>query len=316
MRWDVYGGDGYFRPYVSVAERKAFGRHELARVLKKSRRTAEPVVLTGRRHVATTFWGKAWCENLERYADFANRLPRGRTYVRNGSVLDLAVGRGTVQAYVAGTELYTVTIGIAPLARARWRRVVGRCTGRIGSLVGLLRGELSDDVLAVLCDASDGLFPEPREISLDCSCPDWADVCKHVAAVLYGVGARLDQKPELFFVLRQVDQGELISSATSGAVSRPRPGKAKQLAADKLADVFGIDIVDEPPAIPPSGGRPVSPTRPGSRRRRPGPSRRPPARENRPRRRSPETGARREADPPRGATAASGRRSDGQPRPV
>ena len=244
-----YGDVGYFRPYVSVAKKKALGARELAKLMKKAKRAPEPVVLAGgRRQVATTFWGKAWCENLERYADFANRLPRGRTYVRNGSVLDLAVGRGQVVAYVAGSELYTVTVAIAPLAKARWKRVVSRCTGRIGSLVGLLRGELSADVLAVLCDAKEGLFPEPREISLDCSCPDWAGVCKHVAAVLYGVGSRLDTRPELFFVLRQVDQTELISSATSGAVSRrPRKGGAKQLAAGKLADVFGIDIVDEAP---------------------------------------------------------------------
>jgi uncharacterized Zn finger protein len=245
----LYGFDGYFRPYVSVAERKAHGARELARLMKKARRAPEPVVLTtGRRHVATTFWGRAWCDNLECYADFVNRLPRGRAYVRNGSVLDLAIAKGKVEAYVAGSELYTVKVGIAPLARTRWRRVVKRCTGRIGSLVGLLRGDLSDDVLKVLCDAKDGLFPEPREISLDCSCPDQAEVCKHVAAVLYGVGSRLDQKPELFFVLRQVDQGELIGSATSGAASRRSRGAAKQLAADKLADVFGIDLVDEPVA--------------------------------------------------------------------
>ena len=245
MDWN----DGYFRPYLSVAERKAAGAQALATLLRKARRAAEPVVLArGRRPVATTFWGKAWCENLERYADFANRLPRGRTYVRNGSVLDLVIDRGKVQAYVAGSELYTVTIGIAPLPRARWKRVVGRCTGRIGSLVGLLRGELSDDVLGVLCDGREGLFPEPREISLDCSCPDWAGVCKHVAAVLYGVGSRLDTRPELFFVLRQVDQTELITSATAGAGARARGGGAKQLAADRLADVFGIDLVDEPEA--------------------------------------------------------------------
>ena len=248
MAW--YGnGFQYFRPYVSVAEKRALSAGTLAKLVKKTKRTPEPVVLTsGRRQVATTFWGKAWCENLERYADFANRLPRGRTYVRNGSVLDLSIRTGKIEAYVAGSELYTVTIGIAPLAKTRWRRVVSRCTGRIGSLVGLLRGELSADVLNVLCDRKEGLFPEPREISLDCSCPDWADVCKHVAAVLYGVGSRLDQKPELFFVLRQVDQGELISSATTGAVSRPRKGTAKRLADGKLADVFGIDLVDEPAA--------------------------------------------------------------------
>ena len=247
MAWYDYAGD--FRPYVSVAEKKANAARELAKLTKKTKRTPEPVLVTHRkRQITSTFWGTAWCQNLERYSDFANRLPRGRTYVRNGSVVDLAIARGKVHAYVAGSELYTVEIEIAPMAKARWRKVVGRCTGRIGSLVGLLRGELSADVLAVLSDARDGLFPEPKEISLDCSCPDWAGVCKHVAAVLYGVGTRLDEKPELFFVLRQVDQTELLSAATSGVVSRSPAGGAKRVAADKLADVFGIDIVDEPVA--------------------------------------------------------------------
>jgi uncharacterized Zn finger protein len=245
MAWYDYAGD--FRPYVSVAEKKAIAARALARLTRGTRRLPEPVLLTHRRRqITTTFWGTAWCRNLERYADFANRLPRGRTYVRNGSVVDLAIARGEVRAYVAGSELYTVRVGITPMAKARWRRVVSRCTGRIGSLVGLLRGELSADVLTVLSDAEEGLFPEPREISLECSCPDWAEVCKHVAAVLYGVGTRLDEKPELFFVLRQVDQAELLGSAT-GALSPSRAVGGKRVAADKLADVFGIDIVDEPP---------------------------------------------------------------------
>src|SRR2546426_98764 len=157
---------------MSTAQKKAHGALALAKLLKKSKRTAEPVVIAHRkRQSATTFWGKAWSDNLERYADLANRLPRGRAYLRNGSVLDLSIAGGQVEAYVAGSELYRVTIGIAPLAKMRWRRVITRCTGRIGSLVGLLRGELSDDVLAVLTHAKDGLFPEPREMTLDCSCP-------------------------------------------------------------------------------------------------------------------------------------------------
>lgn len=250
MAWYSYGGWD-FPPYVSVAEKKARAVKALAKLTKKSGRKPEPVVLDHRkRQIATTFWGKAWCDNLERYADFANRLPRGRSYVRNGSVVDLAIARGKVEARVAGSHLYTVEIGIAPMAKPRWRQVVARCTGKIASLVGLLRGELSADVMTVLVDGKQGLFPAPREISMECSCPDWAGVCKHVAAVLYGVGTRLDQKPELFFVLRQVDQAELLSSATSGAVSRGRAGAGagggKRIAAHKLADVFGIDIVDEP----------------------------------------------------------------------
>ena len=253
MAWYGYGGWD-FRPYVSVAEKKARAARALARLTKKNGRTPEPIVLVHRkRQIATTFWGKAWCDNLEHYADFANRLPRWRTYVRNGSVVDLAIAKGKVEARVAGSELYTVKVGIAPMVKARWRRVVTRCTGKIASLVGLLRGELSADVMAVLADAKEGLFPAPREITLECSCPDWAGLCKHVAAVLYGVGTRLDEKPELFFVLRQVDQTELLSSATSGAVSRTHAGGGKRIAADKLAVVFGIDIVDEPSV--PGGGK-------------------------------------------------------------
>jgi uncharacterized Zn finger protein len=220
---------------------------KLGKLLKKSKRTAEPVVLTHRkREITTTFWGKAWNENLERYADLANRLPRGRTYLRNGSVLDLVIVAGRVEAYVAGSELYRVTIDIAPVARARWRRVVTRCTGRIGSLVGLLRGELSGDVLAALTDVKDGLFPEPRELSLACSCPDSAEVCKHVAAVLYGVGIRLDARPELFFTLRQADQAELLSSATAGTVARGSRASGKRIAEDRLAAVFGIELEEAP----------------------------------------------------------------------
>src|SRR5713226_359278 len=138
MAW--YGDNGYFRPYVSVWEKKTFGARELAKLLKKSKRTPEPVLLTsGRRHVATTFWGKAWCENLERYADFANRLPRGRTYVRNGSVLDLAIGKGKVEAYVAGSEIYRVTIKVVPVSKARWDSMCKDCAGAIDSLIELLQ---------------------------------------------------------------------------------------------------------------------------------------------------------------------------------
>jgi len=265
MAWDGDDDWSYYPPYMSVAEKKAQGARALAKLLKKSKRTAEPVEIAHRkRQLTTTFWGKAWADNLERYADLANRLPRGRAYLRNGSVLDLAIAGGRVEAYVAGSELYRVTIAIAPMAKTRWRRIVTRCTGRIGSLVGLLRGELSDEVLAVLTHARDGLFPEPREMTLDCSCPDRAGVCKHLAAVLYGVGIRLDARPQLFFVLRRVDQAELLSSATAGAVSRARPVAGKRIADDRLSAVFGIELEDAPAA---GALRAGGPSRRGGRRR-------------------------------------------------
>jgi uncharacterized Zn finger protein len=260
------GGDWqYYPPYVSVAEKKADGARELAKLLKKARRAAEPVTITHRkRKLCTTFWGTAWSDNLQRYADLASRLPRGRAYLRNGSVLDMVITGGRIEAHVAGSELYRVTIGIAPLAKTAWRRVVTRCTGKIASLVGLLRGELSDDVLTVLTHAKDGLFPEPREMTLDCSCPDSAQVCKHIAAVLYGVGVRLDARPELFFVLRQVDQAELLTSATADAVTRGRPVAGKRIAADRLGSVFGIELEEPPPARAPRKAAQRKPT--GKRR--------------------------------------------------
>ena len=271
MAWNGDGGWDYYPPYVSVADKRAQGARALAKLLEKSKRAAEPVVLAHRRRqLAATFWGQAWADNLRRYADLANRLERGRTYLRNGAVLDLAIGPGRLEAYVVGTELYRVAIEIMPLATARWRRVVTRCTGRIGSLVGLLRGELSADVLAVLTDARDGLFPEPRELALDCSCPDAAEVCKHVAAVLYGVAIRLDARPELFFVLRRVDQAELIGSATAGAIARGRPAAGKRIAADRLSSVFGIELDDG--ARDARSSRPATPrSARSSARRRPVP---------------------------------------------
>jgi uncharacterized Zn finger protein len=262
--------DWDFRPYVTVAERRASAARELAKLAKKRGRKPEPIPAQSRRALVTTFWGQAWCQNLERYADFTNRLPRGRTYARNGSVVDLLIARGRVEAHVVGSELYTVTIDITPMAKPGWRRVVGRCTGKIGSLVALLRGELSADVMAVVAGSKDGLFPAPREMVFDCSCPDHADMCKHVAAVLYGVGVRLDEKPALFFTLRDVDEAELLGSATAVALPRTRKDGAKQIAADRLADVFGIDLETDRTL----GSRPATSRRsrstsstPGTRRR-------------------------------------------------
>ena len=247
------GGYGDFPAYVPVAKRLANGRRELQKLAKKRGRPLAPVQIEGK-HIATSFWGKAWCQQLEAHSDFASRLPRGRTYVRNGSVLDLHIEKGKIEAHVAGTELYSVTIALSRLAAPRWKNIIASCAGRIGSLIGLLRGELSGDVLSVLTDVKAGLFPAPSEIELDCSCPDGAYMCKHVAAVLYGVGARLDLAPELFFVLRQVDQAELLAGASGAsvlaAVGVGKEGSAgkKRIAASAVASVFGIEL-DEAQAI-------------------------------------------------------------------
>jgi uncharacterized Zn finger protein len=204
--------------------------------------TLQPVCIEGRL-IARTFWGKAWCDHLEGFSDFENRLPRGRTYVRNGSVCHLEILRGEVRARVSGSQLYTVTIDIKPLSGAAWTRIKERCTGRIASILDLLQGSLSSGVMAVVTDRKEGLFPKPREIVMKCSCPDWAVMCKHVAAVLYGVGARLDERPELLFLLRGVNHEELIAAKAEAAVQAVlKGGKRRRIAEGDLEEVFGVDF--------------------------------------------------------------------------
>ena len=229
-----------WRPYTPVAKRRARALMEIAR-LRKSGRELAPIA-TEDRKIARTFWGSAWCDNLEAYSDYANRLPRGRTYVRNGSVIDLQIAGGRIEALVSGSEFYEVTLGIRPLAVRKWKRIRSQCAGRIDSLVELLQGRLSDAVMDVVTRPREGLFPAPREISLSCSCPDWATMCKHVAAVLYGVGARLDHAPELLFALRGVDPAELVADAVGRAGTKRKPGRGRVLAEDDLSAVFGVDI--------------------------------------------------------------------------
>jgi uncharacterized Zn finger protein len=209
---------------------------------RKSGQTVSPVVIEGRT-IAKSFWGKAWCENLERYSDFANRLPRGRTYVRNGSVIDLKIAPGKIDALVSGSDLYEVTVKLAPVAKKRWKAICTDCAGAIDSLVELLQGRLSASVMERICRQTTGLFPSPKEISLSCSCPDWAGMCKHVAAVLYGIGARFDHQPELLFLLNQLDENELIAHAGKAApLSGRTPAAKRVLGGEDLADLFGLDM--------------------------------------------------------------------------
>jgi uncharacterized Zn finger protein len=225
--------------YVSAAERRRKAARAVERFAKKG---VSPVVLEGRT-IARTFWGKSWCTNLERYSDFSNRLPRGRTYVRSGSVVDLQLARGMVNARVSGTRLYTVRVEIAPVLGPRWTALCGSCAGGIDSLVELLQGHLSKAVMERICAQKTGLFPSPAEIRFTCSCPDWAAMCKHVAAVLYGVGARLDERPELLFELRGVDAADLIARAGRDlSLARARPKAGRVLAEEGLSEMFGIDL--------------------------------------------------------------------------
>jgi uncharacterized Zn finger protein len=252
--------DGEYPGYVSAAER----RRRIAAALRELERrgvTPAPVTVEGRQ-IATTFWGRAWCDHVEGLADLATRLPRGRSYVRGGAVVDLRIEPGAVRARVCGTELYEATVRIARLPRARWAAVRRASTGRIANLVDLLSGTLPDAVLQVLCDRESGLFPGSGEIALECTCPDDARLCKHLAAVLYGIGARLDRAPELLFVLRGVDAAELVAAA-GAAASRVASGESA-LPRERLGEIFGIEL--EPAGGEARPGAPVAAS--GGRRRR------------------------------------------------
>lgn len=240
-------GWGWFRPYVSVAERRRLAQAEAAKMTAKGQKLS-PVMIQGRA-IAQTFWGKAWCSNLESYSDYENRLPRGRSYVRNGSVLDLKIASSHITAIVQGSSLYHQTIQISSLTKANWNQIKTDCSGKIDSVIELLQGKLSDSVMQIITKKEHGLFPKPSEIKLECSCPDWADMCKHIAAVLYGVGARLDEKPDLFFTLRGVDHMELLDDAGKAGdlTQKTIDKKSKTIQEKDLAQVFGIELAESTP---------------------------------------------------------------------
>jgi uncharacterized Zn finger protein len=233
----------YFRwkPYIPAAARRQAAERTVAKMVRKGQ--ALSPVTASRGAIAKSFWGKAWCQNLERYSDYSNRLPRGRTYLRNGSVIDLTIGPGEVTAQVMGSSLYRITVSISEVAGAHWQAIARDCARSIDTLVELLQGQLSTSVMERITRPGTGLFPSPTEISFRCSCPDSAAMCKHVAATLYGIGARLDSAPELLFGLRKVDAKELIARAGEGGTPVQKlPGAGRILDSSKLADVFGIDF--------------------------------------------------------------------------
>ena len=235
----------WYPRYVPVGVRRARALRERLSLRARGVEVL-PVEIRGRT-IARSFWGRRWCEHLESFSDFANRLPRGRTYVRNGAVYHLAIAAGGIEARVAGSDLYRVAVRIRRLERPAWKAIKAACAGQIGSVLELLQGRLSDHVMEVVTDRDTGLFPKPGQMELACDCPDWATMCKHVAAVLYGVGSRLDDSPELLFRLRGVDEAELIAAdltLPAGAAS------ADTLADGDLGSIFGIDLdaEDEAPA--------------------------------------------------------------------
>ena len=240
-RYDDY--DEYPR-YIPVAERRAKAVKKMAK-LRKQGYEIQPIESFRGNKIAKSFWGHAWCRHLETYSDYESRLPRGRTYVRNGSVCHLEIKSGSIEAFVSGSELYKIKINIDKLPAAKWTALKKSCAGKIGSLLELLQGKLSDEVMTIVTDGNAGLFPSPKEIRLDCNCPDYADLCKHLASVLYGVGVRLDEQPELLFLLRGVDQNELIETNLSETFDTSKPSKRRRIATTDLSNIFGVDVSAE-----------------------------------------------------------------------
>jgi uncharacterized Zn finger protein len=227
--------------YQDVAEAKERVQREIAKRKKKGERFDALLPQTTGKKLCTTFWGQAWCRNLETYQEYESRLPRGRSYFRQGNVYNLVIESEKVTAVVAGSELYDTKVFIQPLKPSKWQEIVEKCEGQVGSMLDLIAGKLGDGVMSVLSDAEDGLFPKPKEIRFNCSCPDHADMCKHVSAVLYAVGVLLDGQPELLFKLRGVDGEDLLTKAKDAAVTGMAESTGELAGAD-LSALFGIEI--------------------------------------------------------------------------
>jgi uncharacterized Zn finger protein len=228
-----------YSEYVSVSQRKKQAEKKIAK-LRKKYPNLSPVTIEGRK-IAKNWWGVAWNKNLESYADFSNRIGRGSAYLKNGFVLDLQINKGEILGAVQGSSLYTVKIKIDPLPKKKWDKIIEKCGHKISGIESLIKGEFPQELADVFLVQKEGLFPSPKEIHMDCDCPDWADMCKHIAAVLYGVGARLDADPLLLFKLRDLEFEELLKKSTEEKMQNLlKNAKKNSKRVIKNADINGI----------------------------------------------------------------------------
>lgn len=244
--------DDYYPPYVSMDVRRAQAAAAVAKLSKKLKRELHPVVIEGTA-IAKSFWGKAWCENIAKeYASEANRLPRGRSYVRAGAVVDLSMEPGCIKALVQGSRKtpYEVTVQVDPLSEEQKEHIRRACRERALSALDLLQGKMPKALLEFFRSGKEGIFPRCREMEFDCSCPDWESLCKHLAAVLYAVGHRLDEQPELLFSLRGMDIAELVAETAEVSLNS---APETELGETDLSSMFGIDLApaDMPPTETP-----------------------------------------------------------------
>lgn len=237
--WDI--GE-FSQPTEAEIKRKA---SETRKKEKKKGNIPQPVIIQGRT-IAKNWWGKAWCENLECYADYENRIDRGKKYVRSGAIVDLRIEKGKVLARVQGRRKvpYKVEIHISPLSEEKCQNIIEKCTTKLENVEQLIEGSFPPEMQA-LFEGENGLFPSPKEIGFNCSCPDWALMCKHVAAVLYGIGARFDEQPLLFFELRGIDFNRFIDITLENKVemmlrNAENPSSGRIMGEDRLTELFGV----------------------------------------------------------------------------
>ncbi|WP_082680583.1 SWIM zinc finger family protein [Oceanivirga salmonicida] len=210
-------------------------------MLKEKR---EPVIVEGRL-LAKTWWGKSWNKNLESYADYTNRIGRGRSYLRNGAVIHFEMNKGKIYALLQGSRRkpYTVFIDIEIVSEAKIKNLK-KFFNDIDTIDNLIKGEFPEKMSKSLLDKKCGLFPTPSEIDFACSCPDWAYMCKHVAATLYAVGTKLDTNPMLFFELRGIDGNELIKNEVvdklENILSKDKIRSHRVLEEDEVVELFNL----------------------------------------------------------------------------
>ena len=238
-----------FPKYVSVAEKKSKAEKKIKQLKKKNPAIAPVYVKSSK--LAESWWGISWNKNLESYADYSNRIGRGRSYVRHGAVLDLKIKPGKIISLVQGavSRPYTIEITIKKIKKSAWQNIIHECRGKVNSLNALLDGQLPKSMMDILTHKKGGIFPSPDEIEFNCSCPDWAYMCKHIAATLYGVGTRLDQTPALFFTLRGVKMDNLVSQAirkeADQLITKSKINKSKRIISNAdLSSTLGIDFDD------------------------------------------------------------------------
>ena len=246
MSW--YGGYGYGDYYrqPTMAELGQKARASAAQLERKGRMLT-PALVEGRT-IARTWWGKAWVSNIERYADFSNRVGRGKRYVRAGCVIDLQVSKSRIEAVVQGSRKkpYEVSVYIEPMGDEAFAALLERCSTRADSLESLVAGDFPQEMKNQLTAGRDGIFPAPALVRFDCSCPDSALMCKHIAAAIMGVAPLLDANPLLLFELRGINTQDLVKRSVEQKLNlmlanadAPSP-RILDVSDDELTRLFGV----------------------------------------------------------------------------